>query len=303
MTRRPRLRAAYLTLSTAVLVLLLKLAAYWFTGSVALLSDAAESIVNVAAGLAVILSVRMALQPPDYEHPYGHQKAEYVSSAFEGTLILLAAGMILTTGLQRLFNPAGLSHIGMGLSLAVVASLFNGGTSLYLHRVARRTGSAALAANSRHLLTDVWTSLGVVLAVVLIALSGWTFFDPLIAVVVALNIVREGWHVLTRSLSSLLDVRLPEEEERKILDVLDHHPQVLGYHRLRSRQSGSSRFAEVDIFVHPGMSVDGAHEVVAHIEDDIIRRIPGLVTTIHVEPFLEGRRDAAVSPRDEYPGR
>ena len=284
----------------ALSVLALKLGAFWLTGSVALLSDAAESVVNVAAALAVFVAVRLALLPPDYQHPYGHQKAEYLSSAFEGSLILLAAGMILVTAARRLFEPLPVSRIGDGVLIALLATLLNGGAALYLRGLAERTNSAALASNARHLMTDVWSSVGVIAAVLLVPLTGWTILDPLIAMVVALNIVREGWSVLASSFSNLLDARLPDDEEKIILEVLDVHPQVLGYHRLRSRRSGDSRFAELDIFVSSELSVREAHDLVNELERNIHSRLPNLVTTFHIEPFVAGMREGFLSPRDEF---
>ena len=293
-------RAARVALAAALLVLALKVAAYLLTGSVALLSDAAESIVNVAGALAVIVSVRLSQRPADYRHPYGHHKAQYLSSAFEGSLILLAAGMILITSVQRLFDPPELVRVGEGVAVAIVALVINGAASVWLARVARRTHSAALAANARHLLTDVWTSVGIVLGVLFVSLSGFALLDPAIATVVALNIVREGWQVLTRSLSDLMDARLPDREEAVILEVLDAQPGVLGYHRLRSRRSGRERFAEVDVFVAPEMAVAEAHELVTAIERELSRRLPDFTCTIHVEPYVLGKRDRTQLPSEEF---
>ena len=295
-----RQRAALLSLGVALLVLLLKLGAYALTGSVALLSDAAESITNVAAALALLFSLRLALRPPDYEHPYGHQKAEYLSSAFEGSLILLAAGMILVTALGRITNPPPLEGVADGVGVALLATLLNGVVAWFLARTAAQTESVALAANARHLLTDVWTSVGVIVAVALVALSGRTVLDPIIAVLVALNIVREGWRVMAGALSDLLDARLPDADEAKILAVLDGHPQVLGYHRLRSRRAGTGRFAEIDIFVAPELTVLEAHEVAADLERDLAALLPRLVATLHVEPFVAGLREGATPPREEF---
>jgi len=295
-------RGALLSLGVAVAVLALKLGAYALTGSVALLSDAAESLVNVVAAFAVILSVRVSSLPPDYRHPYGHHKAEYLSSAFEGGLILLAAAGILVTAGGRLLDPQPLVRPSEGVAVAVLATLLNGLGALRLGRIAARTGSAALFANARHLWTDVWTSLGVILSVLLVTLSGWLLLDPLIAVLVGLNIVREGWGVLRGSFSDLLDARLPDDEERLILEVLDAHPRVLGYHRLRSRRSGTGRFAEVDVFVDPDMTVMEAHDLISELEADLRLLLPRLVTTIHVEPFVEGVREGSRSPREEFEG-
>lgn len=293
-------QGARFSLVLALVVLALKAVAFTLTGSVALLSDAAESLVNVVAAVTVILAVRVALTPPDYRHPYGHHKAEYLSSAFEGVLILLAAGAIVLSAGQRLWDPQPLENPVAGTLVALAATLLNGGGALFVQRVAARSGSAALAANAQHLWTDVWTSLGVVLGVLLVTLTGWLVLDPLIALLVGLNIVRAGWGVLRSSFSNLLDARLPDDEEGIILEVLGAHPQVLGFHRLRSRRSGSGRFAEVDIFVSPEMSVGEAHELVNGLEARLQRRLPGLVSTVHIEPFVVGLREGARSPRDEF---
>jgi cation diffusion facilitator family transporter len=295
-----RNRMAYLGLGGAVFVLLLKFAAFLVTGSVALLSDAAESIVNVVAAFIVIAAMRIAQRPADYQHPYGHGKAEVVSSALEGGMILVASGMILLSSFPRLLNPTELSQPLLGILVSVVASLVNGGLAFLLQRESRRVRSEALAANAKHLLTDVWTSLGVIVGVVAVVVTKWQILDPLIAIVVALNIVRTGFNVVNRSISQLIDERLPEDEEKKILDVFDLHPEVLGYHRLRSRRAGFGRFAEVDIFVDPTLSVHGAHELVKILERDILAKLPNLVTTIHVEPFEKGRREGMISPKEEY---
>jgi cation diffusion facilitator family transporter len=295
-----RNRIAYLSLAGAVLVLLLKFVAYMLTSSVALLSDAVESVVNVVAAIVIIVVMRYAQRPADYQHPYGHAKAEYLSSILEGGMILVAAGMILLSSVQRLFEPHPIENAIVGISVAVVASLINGGLVLYLQREGKRLDSAALATNARHLLTDVWTSLGVIVAVCLVALTHWERFDPLLAILVSLNIVREGFAVLRQSVSQLMDERLPEAEEQTILDVLNASAQVLGFHRLRTRRSGFERFAEVDIFVDPLQSVATSHALVIGLERDIRHKLPKLVLTIHVEPFEKGRREGSISPKDEF---
>lgn len=295
-----RTSASYLTLIVSLVVLALKFGAYLLTGSVALLSDAAESVVNVIAGVAVVFTIRLAQQPPDYEHPYGHAKAETMSSALEGSLILIAAGMILVTSSERLFNPEPLGNVTAGVVIAVVALVVNGVTSLYLRRLGKNLDSGALRSNARHLLTDVWTSVGVLLAVILVVLTGWDRLDPLIAMLVGLNIVREGWSVLSGSLSELLDTRLPEGEEETVIGVLDADVQVLGYHRLRSRRAGHTRYLEVDIFVEPTMSVEEAHTLVTRLEDTLITKLPNLMTTVHIEPFKQGLRDERRPPKQEY---
>ena len=291
---------AWLSLAIAVAVLVLKAGAYGLSGSVALLSDAAESLVNVVAAVGVIVSLRVARLPPDYQHPYGHNKAEYLSSAFEGALILVAAAAIVLTSGSRLLSPEPLEAPLLGAGIALTATLLNGGGAALLGRLAARSGSAALTANARHLWTDVWTSLGVVAAVVLVSLTGWLVLDPLLGLLVGLNIIREGWRVLAGSFSDLLDARLPETEEAEIMNVLESNPAVLGYHRLRSRRSGVGRFAEVDVFVDPAMSVGAAHELVSELETALQHALPGLISTVHVEPFEPGKREGPRPPRDEF---
>ncbi len=295
-----RNRAAYLSLFGAIFIFLLKLFAYITTGSVAFLSDAAESVVNVIAAFLVIYAMRLALRPADYEHPYGHSKIEYLSSALEGGMILVAAGIIIVTSIPKLISPEVLSNVRMGVLVSLIAALTNAFLAQLIKREAKRVNSAALESNSSHLMTDVWTSLGVIVAVLLITVSGWPRLDPIIAIAVSLNIVREGIKVLNRSISRLMDERLPETEERIILDILNAHPKVLGFHRLRTRQAGLGRFAELDIFVNPSLSVRQAHDLVVELENNIHRRLPNLLTTIHVEPFELGKRDAATEPKDEY---
>ena len=298
--RSGRDRAAAVTVAAATSVLLLKLGAWWLTGSVALLSDAAESIVNVLAGVSVWWAIRVSGRPPDFEHPYGHQRAENVSGAFEAALILVAAVGIVVSAVGKVVSPEPLVNVPAGLVVALIAAGVNVVVSRYMFRRARRFDSAALDANARHLRTDVLTTLGVVAGVGITAATGWTLLDPLIALVVAVHVAREGVGVLRRSLSQLMDERLPPEEEDVIVAALERHREVLGFHRLRSRSSGSSRFAEVDIFVDPKLTVAAAHELVDELEDEIHEVLPNLVTTIHVEPFVRGRREGNIRPDEEF---
>jgi len=298
--RRARGLAARISLLAALLVLGLKGAAWLLTGSVSLLSDAAESLVNVTAAVSLLVALRIAARGPDLEHPYGHQKAEYLSSVFEASLILLAAGAIAVSAFQRLWAPQPLENVPLGMGIAVAAGLVNGALGAYLLRQGARLESPALLANGRHVLTDVWTSVGVLLGVGLVALTGLERLDPLLALVVAAYVAREGVRILTANLSRLMDERLPEAEERVILDALANHPAVAGYHRLRTRRAGRARFAEVDLFVDPEMSVRAAHEVVAELEDFVHARLTGLTTTMHVEPVVEGVREGRHAPAEEF---
>ncbi len=300
-SRRPR-SAAALTLAAALVVFAGKVAAYLVTGSVALLSDAAESVANVAAAVAVVIAVRAARRPPDFEHPYGHGKAEYLSSALEGSMILIAAGAILTTAFQRLLDPQPLERVVAGLAVAAAATAINLFVAARLREVGVRHGSPALIANARHLMTDVWSSVGVLASVVVVAATGWTVVDPVVALLVGVHVVRVGWAVLTEAFSSLMDARLPGAEERAIMNVLNDDREVRGFHRLRSRRSGHARFVEVDVFVAPDLTVAEAHAIANRVEANVADRLDDVTVTVHVEPFVSGRRDVTLEPRDEYGG-
>jgi len=297
---RLRRRAALTSLVGAVLILGLKLAAYLLTGSVGFLSDAAESVVNLVAAAVLIVAIGVSVTPPDYRHPYGHAKAEYLSSVLEAALIVVAAAGIGYAAVHRLLHPIALENISVGLVIAALAAVVNGALARRLFTVARAQRSAALEANARHLLTDVWTSAGVIVGVFLVWLTGWQPIDPLIALVVAVNIVLTGITVMRRSFSRLLDERLPDEEESAILAVLDETSAVLGYHRLRTRRSGRARFAELDVFVDPEMSVAAAHDLMVAIEGRIRGRLGDIEMTLHVEPFEHGVRDMTMTPRQEF---
>lgn len=298
-----RRRAARVSLIGAVVILVLKFGAYGLTGSVGFLSDAAESLVNLVAAVALIIAMAVAGTPPDYRHPYGHSKAEYLSSVLEASMIVVAAVVILIMAVERLLHPQALEHVAFGSVIAAVAAAINGGLAAFLFRTGRRERSAALETNARHLLTDVWTSVGVLVAVVLVAITRFDPLDPIIAMLVAINIVAVGVRVMRRSVSGLLDERLPEGEERVILRVLDEAPEVKGYHRLRTRRAGRARFAEVDVFVAPELSVRDAHRLIARLEDRMHGELSDLVTTVHVEPYETGVRDTSLTPREEFPQR
>lgn len=293
-------RAAWLSLVGALVILVLKGAAYLLTGSVGFLSDAAESVVNLVAAVVLLIALSVSRAPPDYEHPYGHTKAEYLSAVLEAALIIVAAGLITWSAVHRILEPQPLENVRLGVIVALTATVVNGALALVLSRIARRERSAALAANASHLMTDVYTSLGVIVAVVLVGVTGWQLLDPLIALLVAANIVRVGVVVMRRSISNLLDQRLPDNEEAIILAVLERADDIKGYHRLRTRRGGRARFAEVDVFVDPAMTVAQAHSVVARVEDQVHAELDDLITTVHVEPYVEGVRDKSTTPREEY---
>jgi len=297
---RRRNAAARVSLVAAVGILGLKFVAYLLTGSVGLLSDAAESLVNLVAAAVLLVALDVSEAPPDYRHPYGHTKAEYFSSVLEAALIIVAAGAIAWSAVPRLLDPVPLRHVGLGTAVALVAGAANGVLAAYLFRVARRERSAALDANARHILTDVYTSVGVVAGVGLVGVTGWHALDPLLGLAVAANVVRVGVRVMQRSLSQLLDERLPEAEEARILAVLEATPEIHGFHRLRTRRSGRARFMEVDVFVDPQMTVEAAHALVGRVEDAVHAQLDDLVTTVHVEPYQPGVRDRTLTPHDEF---
>ena len=253
--RRLLTRYAWLSIGTAVLTILLKTAAYFLTGSVGLLSDALESGVNLVAAVFALIVLIIAAMPPDEEHAYGHAKAEYFSSGAEGTLILIAAGTIAYTAVLRLINPQPLEQVGTGLIVSGVAALFNFVAARILLRAGRRYHSVTLTANAQHLMTDVWTSVGVVLGVGAVALTGWQILDPLIALAVAGQIVYSGIKLVRQAVLGLMDTALPPEEMEKVTAVLAHYQEKgITYHALRSRQSGAWGFISVTFrFPAPGV--------------------------------------------------
>ncbi|MGH2376320.1 MAG: cation diffusion facilitator family transporter [bacterium] len=280
-----RVRAAGVALATSVAILALKLGAYVLTGSVALLSDAAESVVNVVAANITLISLLVAVRPPDEGHQYGHAKAEYVSSATEAALIVVAGVGVIVAAVNRLLHPHPLTRLPLGLALLVVATATNLAVALYLLRISRARNSIALEASARHLLADVITSAGVFVGVGLVALTGWGPLDAIAATLVGGQIVWMGAAFVKRSLEGLLDARLPPEEEARVRQVFDEHrSDIINYHALRTRQAGSDRFIDVHLVLHRNTTVGEAHELSDHLEQHIEEALPGVDVTIHVEP-------------------
>jgi cation diffusion facilitator family transporter len=278
-------RYAWLSIAAALSTILLKSAAWWLTGSVGLLSDALESLVNLAGALMALAMLSLAAQPADEHHAHGHGKAEYFSSAFEGFLIIVAAIGIGYAAIGRLLAPQPLADIGIGLTVSAVASIINFATARSLLKVGRKYRSITLEADARHLLTDVWTSLGVILGVGLIGLGGWLWLDPVIALLVAANIVWTGWQLLHRSAAGLMDVSLPEADLREIERVLDgFRHQGLAFHALRTRQAGARAFATLHVLVPGAWSVQIGHDWCERIESEIHGTLPHVHITTHLEP-------------------
>lgn len=278
-------RVLWLSVGAALLTIVLKFGAYLLTDSVGLLSDAAESLVNLAAAIFALVALQIASQPPDEEHHFGHDKAEYFSSGGEGMLILVAAGVILYSATVRLFHPQPIGQLGWGLAISLIASGVNLWVSRVLLRAARRYDSITLEADAQHLMTDVWTSVAVIAGLSVVSVTGWQRLDPIIAIVVALNIVRTGWNLVVRSVQGLMDYALPEKEVSLIEEILARYEsEYVWYHALRTRKSGPRRFVDLHLLVDGGTLVDEAHELCNRIEADIKDSLGQTVVTIHVEP-------------------
>jgi len=286
MERTSLTRYAWLSAAAAVATMGLKAAAYLLTGSVGLLSDAMESLVNLAGALMALAMLTVAARPADSDHAYGHTKAEYFSSVLEGMLILVAAVSIGIAAVQRLLAPRPLEQIGLGLGVSVLASGVNLAVALVLMRAGKRHESISLEANARHLLTDVWTSAGVLVGVGAVAVTGWQRLDPIVALAVAVNIVRTGVGIMQRSVSGLMDVALPESEQRAIQAVLDRHGEAgVQFHALRTRQSGARRFMSVHVLVPGAWTVQRGHQLLEQLEGEIRSAVPNLTVMTHLEPL------------------
>jgi cation diffusion facilitator family transporter len=279
-------RFAWLSIAAAIATILLKAIAYLVTGSVGLLSDALESFVNLAGALVALAMLTVAARPADENHAYGHGKAEYFSSGVEGGLILIAAAGIAVAAVDRLLHPRVLEQVGLGLGVSVVASLVNLGVALVLLRAARQYGSITLRASAQHLLTDVWTSAGVLVGVGAVALSGWLWLDPVVALAVAANIVWTGVRIVHASVLGLMDTALPPSERSVITDVLDRHvSDSVQYHALRTRQAGARRFVSVHVLVPGAWTVERGHNLLELIESELRSALPLLTVTTHLEPL------------------
>jgi len=277
-------RFAWLSIAAALLTMALKTAAYLLTGSVGLLSDAMESLVNLAGALMALAMLTIAARPADEDHAYGHSKAEYFSSGVEGSLILIAAISIAVAAVQRLITPKPLEQIGLGLLVSVAASLVNLFVALILLKAAKNYNSITLKANAHHLLTDVWTSGGVLIGVGLVALTGWQLLDPIVAILVAGNIVWSGVRIVRESVFGLMDASLPAEDLNVVQGVLDRHCGVdIQCHALRTRQSGSRKFVSFHVLVPGDWTVDRGHDLLEEMETDIRSALPNVTVDTHLE--------------------
>ena len=291
LTHRYLTRFAWLSIAAALLTIGLKAAAYIFTGSVGLLSDALESGVNLVAAVLALVVLNIAAQPPDDEHTYGHTKAEYFSSGVEGSLILVAGIMIAAAAVERLVHPRPLEQTTPGLILAAVASLLNFAVARVLLRAGRQYRSITLIANSRHLMADVWTSVGVVTGVLAVTMTGWNWLDPALALAVAAQIGWSAIKLLRQSVAGLMDAALPETELAAILQILARFQQTHGiqYHALRTRQSGAQRFVSLHIQTPGDWSVQRGHSLMEEIEYAIRQQLSPVSILIHLEPIEDPR--------------
>jgi len=277
-------RYAWLSIGAALLTIGLKFSAYYLTRSVGLLSDALESGVNLAGALMALAMLTIAARPADEEHTYGHSKAEYFSSGVEGALILFAAVGIAYTAIQRLLHPQPIEQVGLGLIISSAASLANLAVALILRSAAQKYQSITLKADSQHLLTDVWTSVGVLIGIGAVSLTGWDWLDPVVALFVAVNIVGSGVRIERESVSGLMDAALPAAEQALIIKALEpYQSDGVQYHALRTRQSGARRFVSLHVLVPDEWTVRRGHRLLERIEADIRQTLPNVIVFTHLE--------------------
>lgn len=287
-------RFVWLSIATAVATVGIKGVAAWLTNSVGLWSDALESTVNLVAALVALWALRLAAKPPDDNHNFGHGKAEYMSAAVEGSLIFFAAAMIIYSAIQRIITPQPLEQLGLGLALSMLATLLNFGTGLTLIRSGRAHRSITLEADGRHLMTDVVTSVGVLVAIGLVALTGWQLLDPVIALLVGANIMYTGFTLLRRAGIGLLDAAMPEAEVEVVRTALkdicaDGSTELSD---LRTRESGRQRFVYATVLVPESWSVRHSHDIADAVEDAIDAALPGTTTFVHIEPLPQAASPA-----------
>lgn len=281
---------AWLSVFTSIVTILLKFGAWLLTGSVGLLSDAIESLVNLAAALVALWTLHYVSTGADDDHNFGHEKAEYFSSGIEGGLILFAAASIIVAAVPRLVDPQPLEQLGIGVVLSVLAAVANALCAWFLLKGARDHRSITLEADAHHLLSDVWTTVGVILAVLLVPLTGWLLLDPAVAIFVAVQILWTGWKLISRSFDGLMDKAIPEKELEVIQAVLETlRREGCDYHALRSRQAGRKHFVDVHVLVPGTMTVRAGHDMVERIESEIRQRAPNVEMMVHMEPLEDPR--------------
>lgn len=276
---------AWLSIGAALLTICLKTIAYSLTGSVGLLSDALESLINLAAAIMALWMLKIAETPPDEDHTYGHTKAEYFSSIIEGILIVIAAISIGFTAVDRFIHPRILEQISLGLAVSIIASVINLIVAIILLKQGKKNHSITLQADGHHLLTDVWTSVGVIVGIGAVALTGWYFLDPLVAIGVAINIIFTGTHLMKESVGGFMDSAIPQEERKQVRDILEKYcKDGILYHGLRTRQSASRRFVSFHLLVPEQWTIQQGHDFSEKIEKEIRDTIHKCTVTTHIEP-------------------
>jgi cation diffusion facilitator family transporter len=283
-------RYAWLSIAAAIMTITLKVIAWRLTGSVGLLSDAAESVVNLAAAVLALAMLSIAARPPDDDHHFGHAKAEYFSAAVEGILIFAAAFLIIVSAVDRFLHPQPLDALDQGVLIAAAASVINGVVGAILIRAGRRFRSVTLEADGKHLWTDVVTSVGVIVGILLVLLTDWLWLDPVVAILVGVNIIITGAGLVRESIRGLMDETLPNDDNRVIADVLARSTTSdVGFHGLRTRQAGRLRFATFDMLVPGNWTVRHGHDVVEEVEAALTKALPDLHVTVHLEPREDPR--------------
>lgn len=286
MNRLSLRRYAWLSIAAAIATIALKSLAYWLTGSVGLLSDAVESIVNLVGALMALAMLTVAARPPDEDHPHGYSKAEYFSSGVEGTLIFIAAISIAIAAIERLIHPKPIEQTGVGIIISGIASIINLVVARILMRVGKEANSITLEADAHHLMTDVWTSVGVIAGVGIVASTGWQPLDPILAIAVAINIVWTGFQLMRRSVLGLLDRALPKQEREVVLEIFERYKaQGVEYHALRTRRAGARRFVSAHVLVPGKWTVQRGHELLEEIEEEIRHALLEVNVLIHLEPI------------------
>lgn len=290
MRRKNLTKFAWLSIATALVTLGLKTGAWLVTGSVGLLSDAAESVVNLVAAIVVLVALSVAAKPADKNHHFGHTKAEYFSAAIEGIMIFVAAVTIVYFAIERFVSPQPLESLGLGLGVSLVAAAINGAVGFVLVRAGRRYNSITLRADGQHLFTDVVTSVGVVIGLLLVWATGWLWLDPLIALLVGLNILWTGWRLLRESTGGLMDVSLPKDVNARLQQILDEHSSpTVRFHAFRTRVSGSQQFMEMHMLVPGAWTVQRGHDAMEDLIDTIVEEFPDLHVSGHLEPIEDPR--------------
>lgn len=292
-------RYAWLSIATAVATIALKSGAYLITGSVGLLSDAAESVVNLVAAFVALIALHIAARPPDEDHHFGHTKAEYFSAAVEGVMILVAAVFIIWAAVRRFLAPQPIENLGLGLVVTVVASLLNGVVAVVLVRAGRRHRSITLVADGRHLLTDVWTSAGVVVGVLLVGLTGWLRLDPVVAFLVGLNIVWTGGKLLRASVDGLMDKAASESSQARLRAVLDSMSgEQVRFHAVRTREAGHLLFVAMHVLVPGDWTVQRGHDLLEDVEARLRAEFEHIEIDTHLEPIEDPRsyEDGSLPP-------